>query len=134
MELNINSPAYYTKQFGVVDDIYNMCQEIREVVRNKKYSSIINIVGIIPIIAPADVIESGLFKEIKRCEVKYGFATVSLQIDYEKFVNADIEEKKKMIVNNILASIKSIHRRAKIDFEEFSKDIIQYCQQANIIL
>lgn len=58
MELNINSPSYFTQQYGVIDEIYNMC------------------------------------KESKKCEAKAGFASVSLQIDYETYVNADIDEKK----------------------------------------
>ncbi|MCH5263157.1 MAG: hypothetical protein J1F42_09615 [Lachnospiraceae bacterium] len=62
MELNINSPSYYTRQYGVID------------------------------------------------------------------------EKKGLIINNVLASVKAIHSRAKIDYAEFSKDIMQYCEQAGIVL
>lgn len=74
------------------------------------------------------------YKESKKCEAKAGFASVSLQIDYETYVNADIDEKKRLIVNNILASVKAIHSRAKIDFVEFHKDILQYCEQAGVEL
>ena len=28
MELNINSPSYFTKQYGVIDEIYSMCRGI----------------------------------------------------------------------------------------------------------
>lgn len=28
MELNINSPSYYTRQYGVIDDIYWMSREM----------------------------------------------------------------------------------------------------------
>lgn len=45
MNLNINSPMYYTKQFGIIDEIYDMCQDIQRVVKEKKYSPIIDIVG-----------------------------------------------------------------------------------------
>ena len=30
MEININSPQYYTNEFGIDDDIYNLCQDIHE--------------------------------------------------------------------------------------------------------
>ena len=134
MELNINSPSYFTRQYGVIDEIYNMCQDLRYWVKDKHYSPVVDIVGIVPIIAPKEMIESGLFKEQKKCEAKAGFASVSLQIDYEVYVNADIDEKKRLIVKNVLASVKAIHSRAKIDFTAFSKDIMQYCEQAGIEL
>ena len=134
MELNINSPSYFTREYGVIDEIYDMCKEIRYWVKDKSYSPIVDIVGIVPIVAPKEIIEQGLCKESKKCEAKAGFASVSLQIDYETYVNADIDEKKRLIVNNILASVKAIHSRAKIDFAEFHKDILQYCEQAGVEL
>ena len=102
--------------------------------KDKSYSPIVNIVGIVPIVAPKEIVEQGLCKETKKCEAKAGFAPVSLQIDYETYVYADIDVKKKLIVNNILASVKAIHSRAKIDFAAFHKDIQQYCEQAGIEL
>lgn len=134
MELNINSPAYFTNQYGVIDEIYAMCREIRYWVKDKNYSPIVDIVGIVPIVAPKEIIEQSLWKERKECEVKAGFASVSLRIDYEAFLNANIEEKKKLMVNNILASVKAIHSRAKIDYIRFHEDILQYCKQAGIEL
>lgn len=134
MELNINSPSYYTRQYGVIDEIYDMCREIRYWVKDKHYSPVVDIVGIVPIVAPKEVIDSGLYKETKKCETKAGFASVCLQIDYETYVNADIGEKKRLIINNVLASVKTIHSRAKIDFTAFSEDIMQYCEQAGIVL
>ena len=134
MELNINSPSYFTRQYGVIDEIYDMCRDLRYWVKDKHYSPIVDIVGIVPIVAPKEVIDGGSFKEVKKCEAKAGFASVSLQIDYETYVNADIDEKKRLIVKNVLASVKAIHSRAKIDFTAFSKDIMQYCEQAGIEL
>ena len=64
MDLNINSPAYYTKEYGVDDDIYWMCRELSNYVREKKYSDAINIIGIVPIVAPAAVLEKGLCNNI----------------------------------------------------------------------
>ena len=45
MDLNINSPAYYTREYGVDDDIYWMCRELSYYVREKKYSDAINIIS-----------------------------------------------------------------------------------------
>ena len=69
MELNINSPSYFTKQYGVIDEIYSMCRGISKHVENKQYSDLVDIVGITPIIAPKDIIEQGLFKQEKKCDI-----------------------------------------------------------------
>ena len=132
MHLNINSPAYFTKQYGVIDEIYKMCREISKYVENKQYSNIVNTIGITPIIAPKDIIEQGFFKQEKKCDIRYGFASVSLWIDYDEFLQSDLINKQIMIVKNILDSIKVIARKAKIDYEKFYDDIIQYCEQINL--
>ena len=67
MDLNINSPSYYTQEHGVEDDIYWMCRDLSAYVKEKKYSDAINIIGIVPIIAPASVLEKGLCKAHKKC-------------------------------------------------------------------
>lgn len=113
MELNINSPSYFTKQYGVIDEIYSMCRGISKHVENKQYSDLVDIVGITPIIAPKYIIEQGLFKQEKKCDIKYGFASVSLWIDYDEYLKADITDKQIMIVKNILASIKTIFEKQK---------------------
>ncbi|MFR8428802.1 MAG: hypothetical protein ACLVCH_16165 [Roseburia inulinivorans] len=56
MELNINSPKYYKDVYGVDDEIYRLCQDIYIYFKDKSYSEIINIIGIIPIIAPKELI------------------------------------------------------------------------------
>lgn len=132
MQLNINSPAYFTKQYGVIDEIYKMCRKISKYVENKQYSNIVNTIGITPIIAPKDIIEQGFFKQEKKCDIRYGFASVSLWIDYDEFLQSDLINKQIMIVKNILDSIKVIARKAKIDYEKFYDDIIQYCEQINL--
>lgn len=134
MELNINSPAYYTKIHGVDDEIYSMCREISMYVKDKVYSDSINIVGIVPIIAHKDELAKGLWKETKKCDVKYGFASVSLQIDYDAYVAADIIQKKQLMISNILKSVKSIARKGKIDYPRFENDIKSFCERYQIEL
>ncbi len=85
MELNINSPSYFTKQYGVIDEIYSMCRGISKHVENKQYSDLVDIVGITPIIAPKDIIEQGLFKQEKKCDIKYGFVTLRVFHLYRDF-------------------------------------------------
>lgn len=134
MDLNINSPSYYTQEYGVNDDIYWMCRELSDFVKEKKYSDVINIIGIVPIIAPTSVIEKGLCKAHKKCEIQYGFASVSLQIDYEEFVKTDIANKKRLIVENILSSVKAVSKKGKIDYDLFAEDVRIFCANNNIII
>lgn len=127
MELNINSPAYYKNIFGVDDDIYQMCRELSMFMKDKNYSDIISSIGVCPIVAPQQELDKGLWKETKKCELKYGFASVSLQIDYDAYVNADINQKKQLMIDNILKSVKAISKKGKIDYKQFEEDVKQYC-------
>lgn len=134
MDLNINSPSYYTQEHGVEDDIYWMCRELSDYVKEKKYSDAINIIGIVPIIAPASVLEKGLCKAHKKCEPQYGFASVSLYIDYEEYIKADTANKKRMIVDNILSSVKAVSKKGKIDYNLFAEDVRAFCENNNITI
>ena len=110
MELNINSPKYYKEVYGIDDEIYRLCQEIYVYFKDKSYSEVINIVGIIPIIAPRELIENGKYKEVKYCSVAYGFADVNLFVD----------------------SIKAIKTRGKMDFKLFESDMKKFCYENSI--
>ena len=132
MELNINSPAYYTQNYGVIDEIYWLCRDMSLFVKNKQYSDVINVIGITPIIAPDFILEKGLCKDVKKVELKYGFAAVSLRIDFDEYINSDLYKKKLLIVKNILQSIKVIQKKAKLDYDRFEKDIYSFCEINNI--
>lgn len=128
MELNINSPRYYKEIYGIDNEIYRLCQDIHIYFKDKSYSKIINIIGIIPIIAPKELLENGKYKERKYCSVVYGFADVNLFVDYEKYVGASIDEKKALIVKNVVDSVKAIKAKGKIDFNRFKEDMIHFCE------
>ena len=128
MELNINSPAYFAREYGVIDEIYKVCSELEAFVRPHTYSELINIVGITPIVAPIGETNIGRYKEVKHCEVKSGFASVSLRINYEYFTQSDMEVKKVLIIENIWQSVHAISKKAQIDMKAFTKDVISFCQ------
>lgn len=60
MDLNINSPTYYTQIYGVDDEIYWMCRELCKAFKEKQYSDVINIIGIVPIVALLPKIEKAI--------------------------------------------------------------------------
>lgn len=126
MNLFINSPAYYTQKHGVLDDIYQMCTLISNKIDITLYTDSLDTIGITPIIAPIQILNSGLWKEIRKISLTYRMASISLVSDYDNFYNADIALKKQMIVENIFKSLGVIKRRLKenFDYELIKKDII----------
>lgn len=122
MNLFINSPAYYTQEYGVIDDIYQLCTLISHKVDISSYTDRLDTIGITPIIAPAEVLKSGNCKEIIKISLPYRMANISLVSDYDCFCNADIVLKKQMIVENIFKSLGVIKSRLK---EEFNYELMK---------
>lgn len=133
MELNINSPAFYTKIYGIDDEIYQMCREISQFFSNKEYSEIIKSIGIVPIVAPENELKKGLWKETKVVEPQYSFASISFQIDYREYTKAGINAKKSLIIGNLLKSVKAIKNKAKLDYNKFEDDVRAFCLNKHII-
>ena len=42
------------------------------------------------------------YKEVKYCSVAYGFADVNLFVDYEKYIESTMDEKKSLVVKMLL--------------------------------
>lgn len=116
MGLNINSPSYFTTVYGVIDEVYQMCHNITKNIDLSKYTNTFDSIGITPIIAPDEKINKGYCKERKKVLVKSGLAILSLQIDYDVYCNADINEKKRLILQNIFDSLLVVSKRVKNDF------------------
>ena len=60
--------------------------------------------------------------------------SVSLQIDYEEYVKADTANKKRLIIDNILESVKSVLKKEKINYSLFEEDVREFCDNNNIII
>ena len=60
--------------------------------------------------------------------------SVSLQIDYEEYVKADTANKKRLIIDNILESVKSVSKKEKINYSLFEEDVREFCDNNNIII
>ena len=59
MELNINSPAYFSDQYGVDDEVYRYCRSLYAFFKDKEYSKTLSVIGITPVIAPKELYEQG---------------------------------------------------------------------------
>ena len=132
MDININSPRYYKDVYGVDNDVYKLCQDIHMFFKERQYSERIKVVGIVPIIAPAEYIRQEKYKEKKFCSLSYGFADVQLFVDYDSYVKGDIEKKKSLIVINTLKSIDAIKGKGKIDYKMFENDMRIFCVKYGI--
>ena len=73
-----------------------------------------------------------MYKNEKKVDLKYGFASVSLRINFDEFVYSDLDKKKALIINNVLQSIKLIHKKAQIDYDKFENDINSFCKTSNL--
>ena len=57
MELNINSPVYFKDHYGIDDEVYKFCQRAYLFFKDKKYSNTLQIIGIVPIVKPQEIVE-----------------------------------------------------------------------------
>lgn len=112
MNFFINSPVYYTQRYGIQDDIYKMCFYISNNINITKYTILIDTMAITPIIAPSELGPNKLRKEIIFARA----ADVSIPLSFEDYVDGDIDEKKKMIVENIINSAKILKKKLKSKF------------------
>ena len=117
MSLNINSPAYYTAAYGIVDEVYRMCCDITRGIDISKYTTTFYAIGITPIIAPREEIEQGKWQEVKKVLIKSNLAIISLHIDYDTYYNVNVQEKKRLVLQNIFESLLVISNKVKKDFD-----------------
>lgn len=133
MELNVNSPGYFSDFYGIIDEIYWMCRELSAYVRNNCYSSCVERIEIQPIIEPKDYMPNKKKEGALFCSYS-SIVDVSKEIDFDAYYNGNIEEKKALMIKNILQSIKAVSRKGKIDYKKFEDDVLKFCEEKNIKL
>ena len=105
MELNINSPAYFTQQYGVNEGVYYYCKKCHEYFKDKEYSETLKIIGICPQCAPKDLYQKGMWK------------------DKVRFIGNGDEEKVTIIRNTVIRAVKKVKTKGKFDYERFYQDL-----------
>lgn len=125
MNLFINSPSHYTQEYGVIDEIYNMCSYISQNIDINDYTESIDTIGIVPMIAPIDVLNQVDWKEQKYVSRTYRMASISLISDYHSYCNGNVIEKKGIILDNIFRSLQEVKKQLKreFDYAQIERDI-----------
>ena len=123
MELNINSPAYFTQQYGVNERVYWYCKKCHEYFKDKEYSETLRIIGMCPQCAPKDLYQQGKWKEKVRLIGNGSCASIDIRIDFDQYYNAT-DEGKVIIRNTIMKAVKKVKAKGKFDYESFCRDLL----------
>jgi hypothetical protein len=126
MNLFINSPSYYTKEYGVIDEIYSFCNYISKRIDITCYTKCLDTIGIVPMIAPKTVLSEIKWKSRKHISLVYRMADISLSSDFDEYHLGDIEIKKQIMLENILESMMVIKKKLgkEFNFVQMERDIL----------
>lgn len=122
MELNINSPAYFSLHYGVDDDVYRFCQNVYLYFKDKEYSDSLHTIGIVPAAAPQEVYDDGAWKESVKLISNKTCAIISIRMNFEEYYNADSVEKILLTKKMILKAVKKIKSKGRFDYDAFEKE------------
>ena len=126
MELNINSPAYFTDHYGIDDEVYKYCQQLHDFFRTREYSESMNIIGITPVIAPEEIYDQGMWKEKVQVVGLGSCAMIDIRMDFDNYYNADSNGKIELIQQMIIRAVRKIKSKGKFDWEKFRDDLLKY--------
>ena len=126
MELNINSPAYFTDHSGIDEEVYKYCQQLHDFFRTREYSESMNIIGITPVIAPKEIYDQGMWKEKVQVVGLGSCAIIDIRMDFDNYYNADSNGKIELIQQMIIRAVRKIKSKGKFDWEKFRDDLLKY--------
>ena len=129
MELNINSPSYYSQHYGIDNDVYRFCQKIYSYFKDKEYSSTLKTIGIVPIVAPQQLYDNNEWKESVSFRSKNSVASICLRMNFEEYHNADSRQKILLTKALIFKAVKKVKSRGKFDYEAFERDFTLFAEE-----
>lgn len=124
MELNINSPVYFKEHYGVDDEVYRFCQKAYLFFKNKEYSDTLHTIGIVPVVAPQELCDNGLWKDSTRFLCNKQTVSIVIKMDFESYYKADSFGKVEQTKEMILTAVKRIKSKGKFDYDRFKEDFI----------
>lgn len=123
MELNINSPAYFSEHYGIDDDVYRYCQRLYRFFLDKQYSDSLSTIGLMPAAAPEELYAARQWKESVRFIDHATCAIIHIRLDFNRYYHADSAEKIALMRDAILKAVKKIRSKSKFDLERFENDL-----------
>lgn len=124
MELNINSPAYFKEHYGVDDEVYKFCQKAYVFFKDKEYSDTLHIIGIIPVVAPQEIYDSGKWKESIKFLCNKSIVSIAIRMNFENYYKADSLEKVEQTKEMILTAVKQIKSKGNFNYDKFKNDLL----------
>ncbi|MBS6953375.1 MAG: hypothetical protein KH230_09075 [Enterocloster asparagiformis] len=126
MELNVNSPAYFTERFGVDDQVYRMCQQTYEYLREREYSQTLHVIGIMTVAAPEELYENGTWSEGLRFLDNKNTAAIRVKLDFARYRDGDSAVRVRIMREAILRAVKKVKAKGKFAYEEFERDLHEF--------
>lgn len=123
MELSINAPVYYKEHYGIDNEVYRFAQRAHSFFKNKEYSRTVQIIGIVPVIAPPEVYAAGNYKDRVKFLCNKSVASVEMHMDFDRYHNAGSAEKINQTKEMILAAVKRISSKVDFDYDRFRGDL-----------
>lgn len=123
MELNINSPVYFKDHYGIGDEVYKFCQRAYLFFKDKKYSNTLQIIGIVPIVAPQEIVGEN-YKEKVKFLCNKSVASIEIKMDFDDYYNADSIKRIKLTKEMILTAVKHIITKVDFDYDRFKEDLM----------
>ena len=123
MELNINSPVYYKDHYGIDNGVYRFTQRAQLFFKEKEYSNTLQIIGIVPIIAPKEVYAAGNYKDRVKFLCGKSAASVEIKMDFDTYHNADSVGKIALTKDMLLTAAKRIKVKVDFDYDRFKDDL-----------
>ncbi len=130
MELNINSPVYYKDHYGIDNEVYRFTQKVHKFFKEREYSRTLQIIGIIPIVAPRDEYAARGYREKVKFLCGKSVASVEIRIDFDKYHSADTAGKVTLTKEMLLAAASRIKAKVDFDYDRFKGDLESLCNSA----
>ena len=123
MELNVNSPAYFSENFGADEEVCRFCRDVYEHFKDKQYSNTLSVIGILPAAAPEELYAQGMWKERVSLLAGSSCASITVRMELEPYREADGAGRVRMLTDCIIKAVKKVKTKGSFHWELFREDI-----------
>ncbi len=126
MFFEVKGICYYQQLYETDKEILDMCKSISIYLDKQSYGNMVEQFDLNPVVAPQEILDQGLWEE----EVSYPKLIkkvyVFKHIDYLKYMDGNVEMRKKLMVRCILEAGLMVKKKrgTKFNYKKFEKDIL----------